>query len=355
MGELMETPAKKLLPIFILKVLHRYTDQEHRLSQKDIQTLVERDYMLSADRKSIRRNIDNLIEAGYPIECNEQRRIIQNAETGEAEESVLLSDFWLERKFSDGELRLIIDSLLFSQHIPARQRKDLIGKLAGLSNRYFQTYIKHIHTAPSNLAQSPQLFLTIELIDEAISKKRKVAFHYMAYGTDKKLHKRRRKDGAERWYQVTPYQMATKNDRYYLICNNDNYDELANYRIDRIADLEIIDEPARDFKTLKDAKGGSFDLNAYMEEHIYMYASPNASVKFKVEKRAFSDVVDEFGLNIDVVDEDAEYITVRAYVNERSMQQFAKNFSPQVIILEPRRLVDAVVEDARKILEAYGA
>ena len=40
------------------------------------------------------------------------------SKTGELEESYILSDFYLSREFSDGELRLLIDSLLFSQHIP---------------------------------------------------------------------------------------------------------------------------------------------------------------------------------------------------------------------------------------------
>ena len=43
---------------------------------------------------------------------------VTNSKTGELEESYILSDFYLSREFSDGELRLLIDSLLFFQHIP---------------------------------------------------------------------------------------------------------------------------------------------------------------------------------------------------------------------------------------------
>lgn len=43
---------------------------------------------------------------------------VTNSKTGELEESYILSDFYLSREFTDGELRLLIDSLLFSQHIP---------------------------------------------------------------------------------------------------------------------------------------------------------------------------------------------------------------------------------------------
>ena len=41
-----------------------------------------------------------------------------NSKTGELEESYILSYFCLSLEFTDGELRLLIDSLLFSRHIP---------------------------------------------------------------------------------------------------------------------------------------------------------------------------------------------------------------------------------------------
>ena len=75
-------------------------------------------------------------------------------------------------------------------------------------------------------------FYTIDVLDEAISKGKKVSFIYNSYGTDKKLHPKR-----EREYVINPYQMVATNGRYYLICNYDKYDTLSNYRIDRITGI----------------------------------------------------------------------------------------------------------------------
>ena len=65
---------------------------------------------------------------------------------------MILSDFYLERDFSDAELRLLIDSLLFSKHIPYSQCKELIEKLEGLSNKYFEAKVKHIKIAAEEQA-----------------------------------------------------------------------------------------------------------------------------------------------------------------------------------------------------------
>lgn len=65
----------------------------------------------------------------------------------------------------------MIDSLLFSKHVPYRQCKDLVEKLEGLSNIYFKSRVSHISRLPDESGDNQQLFLNIELLDEAISKK----------------------------------------------------------------------------------------------------------------------------------------------------------------------------------------
>lgn len=104
---------KKLLILNILDILRKYSDEDHRLSQKDIAEILKTEYDMTADRKSIRRNILNLMDCGYNIEYSESVRMVPNSKTGVPEESYLWTDFYLERDFTDGELRLLIDGLLF--------------------------------------------------------------------------------------------------------------------------------------------------------------------------------------------------------------------------------------------------
>ncbi len=99
--------------INILDILRRYTDKDHRLSQKEISEILEQEYHMKADRKAVKRNLMNLIDFGYEIEYRKTIRMVPNAQTGKLEESYILSDFYLCREFDDSELRLLIDSLLF--------------------------------------------------------------------------------------------------------------------------------------------------------------------------------------------------------------------------------------------------
>lgn len=344
---------KKLLIVNILDILRKYSDEEHRLSQREITELLKSEYGMVADRKAIRRNILGLMECGYEIEYKESERMVPNPKTGEPEKSYIWSDFYLVRDFTDAELRLLIDSVLSSGHIPHNQRLDLMKKLEGLSSKYFRAHVRHIHTVTDPLPRNQQLFMTIETLDEAISSGKKVAFNYLEYGTDKKEHRKRRPDGSVREYVVSPYQMAVKEGKYYLICNYDKYDDISNYRVERISDIRLLEEPAKPFASLHGADGQRLDLQKYMSEHIYMYAGGSVRARFRIWKPLVSDVLELFGPDVSFSDEEESYVTVTAWVTERAMEQFAKNFGPDVLVLEPERLREEVKVEAEKTWKAY--
>lgn len=343
---------KKMLIINILDILKKYTDKDHRLSQKEIADILKAEYNMNAERKAIKRNLMNLIDCGYEIEYSESVRMIPNKLTGELEKSYILSDFYLVRDFTDSELRLLIDSLLFSKHIPYSQCKELIGKLEGLSNQYFKSRVKHIYTMPDLSVYNQQLFYTIEILDEAISRGRKVSFTYNEYGTDKKMHPRKNSDGQVREYIVNPYQIAATNGRYYLICNYDKYDTVANYRLDRITDIQMLDEPVKPAKQVKGLENG-FDLPKHMAEHMYMFAGESETVTFRVKKYILNDIIDWFGGGITFFDETDDEVSVRTRVNLSAMRRWALQYALHARVLSPESLVEQVRDDIIEAEENY--
>lgn len=345
--------AKKLILFNILDILKRYTDENHRLSQKEIKEILSNEYEMDIDRKTIKTSLMNLMDFGYDIEYSESTRPVKNEKTGETEDSYILSDFYLQRDIEDSELRLLIDSLLFSKHLPYSQCKNLIEKLEKLSNKYFKARIKHIATMPQDRTNNQQLFWTIDVIDEAISHNRKIQFKYLDYDTNLKQHPKKDEKGKDRIYIVSPYQMAAKEGKYYLICNYDKYDDISNYRIDRIADIELLEEKAKPFETLKGSDGRKLDLAKYMNEHVYMYSSDSARVKLRVVNAMISDIVDMFGKDIRFSDKGDTHVTVAVKANETSVLQFAKNYAPDVVILEPKELRDQAIDDLRKGIAGY--
>ena len=343
---------KKLLIVNILDILKRYTDEEHRLSQKEIETLLKTEYGMEAGRKAVKRNLMDLLEFGYEIEYTETPRRVRNAKTGGWEESTILTDFYLVHDFTDGELRLLIDGLLFSRHIPYSQRRQLVEKLEGLSNLYFRTRVGHISTLPDTAPGNRQLFFTIEVLDEAISHDRQVVFHYLSYGTDKKPHPRKNSAGEVREYVVNPYQMAAVNGRYYLIGNYDKYENVAHYRLDRIADIRVLDTPAKPTRKVKGLENG-FHVPQHMVEHVYMFTGESAPVTFQLKKYLISEVIDWFGNEIDFFDETQDAVSARVRVNLQAMRKWAMQYAVHAKILSPQSLVEQVKNDLREAAKQY--
>lgn len=358
---------KKLVILYILDILQKYTDEEHRLSQKEIQDILKREYEMTVDRKAVKRNLLNLIEYGSNIEYREVSRkdIFRKkdsvsykgtsdfADKEISEDDLLWTDFYLKQKFTNEELRLLIDSLLFSKHIPYSQAKELIKKLESLSNIYFKSCSQYIYPLPVERTDNKQVFYNIAILDDAIRKKKKVLFEYAEYHTDKKMHLKKREDGSVREYIITPYQMAVQEGKYYLICNYDKYDDISNYRVDRIRNIQILEEKGKPFETLKWSGHQPMNLNEYMKEHVYMYSSENAFVKFRIVKAMISDVIDLFGKGVNFSEETDTHVSVSVHVNERAAEQFAKNYAPDVVILQPKRLRDKLRDDLKKAWEAY--
>ncbi len=266
----MGRPSKKLSLFRTLEILKINTDEDHRLSQNEILGILYNDYNISIDRRTIKSNLMDLIDLGYDIEFEEISRMLKNKKTGETEENNIMTNIYLNRRFTNSELRLLIDSLLFSRHLPSDQCKKLILKLETLSNKYFKSRMEHIYTMPEDKTNNHQIFFNIDLLDEAIQKKKKVSFKYLEYGIDKKQHVKCRENGEERVYIVSPYQMAAREGKYYLICNYDKYEDVSNYRIDRITEIKILDEKSKPFEKLKWSNGHSFNLSEYMKNHIYI-------------------------------------------------------------------------------------
>lgn len=64
-----ETQSKKVIILYILKILKEFSDEEHPITQSDIIAKLK-DYGIDCDRKTITRNIKYLIDYGFNIVRN---------------------------------------------------------------------------------------------------------------------------------------------------------------------------------------------------------------------------------------------------------------------------------------------
>jgi predicted DNA-binding transcriptional regulator YafY len=321
---------KKMINVYILEVLKKYSDADHHLKQQDIINYIKKDFDVDTERKAISVNISRLVEFGYDI-------VRQNGY------------FLREREFDDSELRLLIDSVLFSRNIPTSQAKDLIEKLQKLSSQYFSLKVKHVANLNAlEHTDNKQFFYNIELLDEAIENGNQVMFIYNKYGENKKLCPRKSQKTL-----FNPYQMVASNGRYYVIGNVDKYDGASYYRLDKISDIKIVRNSK--VKPMKKVEGLEKGLNLpkHMAEHIYMFSGKSEKVFFKVDKSRLDDIVDWFGTDFKIRKKLEDEYIISVDVNTNAMYYWALQYGDYVEILKPESLRNKMLESISAMQNKY--
>ena len=76
-------------------------------------------------------------------------------------------------------------------------------------------------------------------------------------------------------------------------------------------------------------------------------------MRFRIKKAMISNVIDMFGMDVDLSDETDDCVCVSATVNELAMRQFAINYAPDVILLEPEYLSLQIRQNAEATVREY--
>ena len=312
---------KKLALLRIWQILKAYSDYEHPLKQEEIADYLERDYGITLERKAVGRNLSLLKEAGIEIEYR------SDGSDGK------VGNYLDSREFENAELHMLIDGVLSSKHITAEHSKNLIERLCGLSSKYFRSSVRNICSVNDwSKTDNQNLFLNIELIDEAIESKRQLHYLYNKYGADKKLHK------SSQQY-VSPYQMILHNQRYYLMAWSEYWGNMIFHRLDRITNMEITDQPATPLKSLPGYKNG-IDYKELSSTMPYMYSDKPEMIEFLADTAIIDQIIDWFGTGVRFVKDkqDAEKVHVFLKASPFAMEHWAMQYLDHVEILTPASL-----------------
>ena len=152
---------------------------------------------------------------------------------------------------------------------------------------------------------------------------------------------------------LNPYQLVASEGRYYLICNKDNYDDVANYRIDRIMSIRLLDTPVKPKSRVTGLEDG-LKLQDYVYQHVNMFAGKPEKVEFIVPKKHVSLVIDFFGKQASFFDRGDGTVSCGIKVSREAMKRWAAQFAGIVRVVSPESLVEEVREEIRKAADNYG-
>ena len=322
---------KKMSVLCILKVLSEYSDEQHPLTQADIIKKIEHKYGLELERKSIGANIQSLIDFGYDIIKTEKGCYLG------------------ARDFEPSEISFLIDAVFSSRSIDSKRSRDLAMKLSNLLSMNERKKYKYICKADEIVrTDNKQLFYTIDILNEAIEKGKKVSFNYNRYYFEEETREKK----ANKKYIINPYFLINNQGRYYLVCNLDFYNEIANYKIDLISNIQILDKDVKPITKLKGCEKG-VDMAKYANENIYMFHNKTVDVTLKIENPYSAEYVMEwFGKNARFYKkDDITYADVTA--NEQALIYWCLQYGDTIELVYPNDIREEIKNKISKLLDRY--
>ena len=269
----IENVNKKGRLLYMLKLLYENTDEQHVMSTNEIiDWFTKRG--LPVHRKTVKDDIDTLVQAGYDIETVHTNHN---------------SFYFGEREFELPELKLLIDAVMSSRFITDEKSRKMIRKLTKFSSRYQSSdLVRHLYTAGRVKPSNEKIYYVVNSITDAINAKKKIKFNYTEYTPDKK--KILRHNGEV--YINSPYALFWSNDFYYLIGYSEKHDGIIQFRVDRMVNTEILDEQA------VPAPEG-FDAAEYGKEFFEMFCGEEVTVTLECSNTLMKTVIDKFGEDVE--------------------------------------------------------
>lgn len=315
--------ADRLLSILLLLQVHR------RVTARELAARLE------VSPRTIHRDMEALGMAGVPVVAErgsqggwslmeEYRTNLTGLNKDEAQAlfliqpSRMLADLGFE-KASDAALIKLLAAL------PAAQRDD-----AEYARQRIHVDLSGWHRADESIACLP-------LIQQAVWQGRKLRFVY----------DRGPCAAAER--VVDPLGLVAKGSAWYLVAAVDG--DLRSYRVSRIAQATLLDEPC--------ARPKAFDLAAFWEASAASFKAslPRYQATLRVAPQVFPRLgfAGRFARIEHTGEPDREgwiEVQVRFDVEEMAVE-YALSFGPCVEVIAPEGLRDKVIEMARRVIAFY--
>jgi len=338
-----EQECKKSRPLYIANYIRAKSDVNHWVSQKEILDYLYEEFGIMPDRKTIKRDIAMLRdEMGMDIE-----------------EQPYYGYRLLSREFELDDLKILAECVYAAKFISEDKTNDLIDVLCDFcSENQAKKLKREVYMCDRIKTTQNKTLHIINTIREAMEHQvwpaeyrrgRKIGFHYLTHSIADVHKVIDRHDG--KLYKVSPYALIINNGDYYVIALDDETEEIRHYRIDRMRDVQILEER---LNTSKSAV--VMHMKSYIHRTFFMFSGERIKVEMRFDNSLLDAVIDKFGVGFGAeYQQDGEnHFVVTAEV-EVSDQFFAWmcGFGKKAKILSPSETAEQYIQYLKGIYGLY--
>lgn len=318
--------------LYILNVLKKYSDEEHKLSTSEIREKVNEEYGVDIEQRTIRRNINLLQQKfGYDISTYNDNKIGY----------YMTND--PETDFEPGEIRAIIDTFSYSTFIEPKIAEGIIKKCKNLQNIYENNKIKNYKVySPKGKTTNVEVIKNIEDISNSIVNRNKIKFDYWKYVIEG--------DRIEKQIVskpvVSPYAIIYDKQQFYMLGIKEGNDEYFHYRLDRIKNLEELKEKIEIQKTDK-------EIEQYVDTSVEVFSGDEVEIEAECDGYLLGEVFEKFGKKVEVQPINKNTFSMKIKANPLGFKLWTMRNLDLVTIKKPESLVKEIKQVMSEAQKRY--
>lgn len=323
--------------LYLYSILKKYTDEEHGLTIREIGQILEDDYGIAAERKTLYGDIAALKEFGVDI---------LTIKSHNTRYYMGCQDFEL------AELKVLVDLVQNSKFITKKKSDELIKKIEGLTSvEKGKLLQKQVCMSSSLKTGNEQIYYNVDKLHRAIISAKKIEFLYcqwkLNYGHLERVVKCYRKDGEK--YKVSPFGLVWNDDNYYLVAYDEVSQKIKHYRVDKMEHIEILEENRNGMREFL-----KLDFPAYKKQVFGMFGGTPQTVKIRFNNKLVGVVADRFGKDVEITryDENSFDATVNVVLSSQFFG-WVFGFGADAKIVEPENTAREYRDYLVSVLKLY--
>lgn len=321
--------CQKIKLLKLMEILRQETDEDHPMKTGIIcERLVSMG--ISCDRRTLHLDMKVLNQHGFEV-----MSVLINHER---------AFYVADRSFSMPELKILMDAVQAASFITEKKTNELIDKIAALggSNRaaILKDNIVHFNARKHH---NEAIYYNVDTIEKALQTDRKITFRY--FDIDENGERVFRKEG--NIYIGEPVALVFNEDNYYLVSYSTKHEATTNYRVDRMYNVEIVDEDIHE-----KAKELRACVVGYTESAFRMYGGESQEVTLQFDRKLMGTVYDKFGEGTKMyrIDENTFEAVVKAQISP-TFWGWVFQFGGRMTIKSPEILQKEFTTQARQLLD----
>ncbi|MBQ9744639.1 MAG: WYL domain-containing protein [Clostridia bacterium] len=332
----MQENSRKIKLLKLWELLKNETDEQHPMDTVEIIERLGKEGIL-VDRKILYSDIELLNNYGYEVMKDRSKRNRY---------------YVMDRGFDLPEIRILMDAVQASAFVTEKKTEELIGKIASLAgSKKGEALKKNVVRFSSVKSLNELIFYSVDTIATAIIEGKRISFNYFSIDAHKEKSYRTERNNPNKikLYKVNPVATVFDNDQYYLVCYDDKHKGLANYRIDRMERVRILEEPITENKEVE-----KIDIAKRNRQMFGMFGGDTHTVTFHADKSILDVIFDKFGNKIELFEAKDGKLSCKADVQIGPMFiAWCCSFGDRLKVVSPPSVVKAVKEHLTKTLAQY--